>query len=969
MRVRTVFKVVLVVAITLTVALVAVVFNLDPNDHKDRIAAYVARETGRTLTIEGSIDLEWGRTTRIAVRDIGLSNPEWAKAPEMVHIDEADVRFELWPLLRGGVDIDSLTLRGARVFIETGADGRSSFDFDASGESSDADKDSGKLGVDLEIAKLEIEDVQFTYRDGPTGPETVGTVERIKALPSEPGAPLDIDIAADVRLGGDTAKIDLDGQIGSWNDIIQGDREVPFNLVGEALGLNVEIDGSVRGPDNPSGFDVDVLISGDAIGTVQPFLDTELPKLGPISLSAQISGGQRNPVVNVVSLDLANTRVTGTTKMTLSDDVSELEFDLKAELRNQDLAPIEPLAEIPLTQLGLITGSVSIVGDLDALRFEPNRVAVAQSFLSGSVTVGPLLDDPGVSYDLILTADGQTLGVVEPIAGVSLPDVGPIKGEIRAIGNLSKARVETSGLTAEGTRGTGRVDLANLEADTPGVTLDLKLSATDQSLDVVRDMLGDELADLGPVGGVVAITGTLPAMQLALDDFAVDMVRANGDVTLDVNANQPLKGYRLDIAGDGQALEKFQPIVGVTWPELGPVDFTASIEGDLERVTIDAFAFRSVTTDLAGSGRVVFDPEAIDVEAVVTSDVTDLTRLYPDYVPARRPASVSLEDAKAEVVKSGGAKVIPDDPLPLEFLRTADLDITFRPKKLVTPYGIFEDVNLRVVLEEDALNVRPLEARYAGGDLRGDFSLDARGQTPLVGVSLRAPNMQIGQLLKDFANLDVLEGEGAIDIALSGKGNTIAAIAGSLDGHARQVMGKGRMRNEGLGYVSGIFSGIAETLDGKEWVEVDCMANDFQLAKGVATSRVNLLSTEVITLTAGGDINLGTETYKMKINPKPRGIDLSLAVPILVRGPLDDPSFLPDPLDTLVKIGSLLGSILFPPVALIGLLELGGGNHPCVKYSKQTEGQTSPTPSTTLENGPAPAGPVSGSDANGDADR
>ena len=147
------------------------------------------------------------------------------------------------------------------------------------------------------------------------------------------------------------------------------------------------------------------------------------------------------------------------------------------------------------------------------------------------------------------------------------------------------------------------------------------------------------------------------------------------------------------------------------------------------------------------------------------------------------------------------------------------------------------------------------------------------------------------------------------------------------------------------------------------------MANDFQLAKGVATSRVNLLSTEVITLTAGGDINLGTETYKMKINPKPRGIDLSLAVPILVRGPLDDPSFLPDPLDTLVKIGSLLGSILFPPVALIGLLELGGGNHPCVKYSKQTEGQTSPTPSTTLENGPAPAGPVSGSDANGDADR
>tara|TARA_R110002110_G_scaffold2756_1_gene13283 strand:+ start:18403 stop:21309 length:2907 start_codon:yes stop_codon:yes gene_type:complete len=968
MRLRTALKIIFVVVVALLVAIVAVVFNLDPNDHKDRIAAYVARETGRALTIEGPIDLEWGRTTRIAIRDVGLSNPEWAKAPVMLHIDKADVRFALWPLLRGRVDIDSLTIRGARIFIEKGADGRSSLDFDASDANSDAEDNAGEFGVDLEIAELDIEDVQFTYREGPAGPETIGTIQRVKALPSEPGAPLDVDIAGDVRLGNEIAKIDLDGQIGSWNDIIRGDRAVPFDLVGEAFGLNVEIDGAVRGPDNPSGFDVDVLISGDALATVQPFLETQLPKLGPISLSAQISGGQRSPTVNVVFLDVANTRVTGTTKMTLSDDLSGLAFDLKAELRDQDLTPVEPLARIPLAQFGLVNGSVNIVGDLDALRFEPNRVAVAQSFLSGSVTVGPLLDDPDVSYDLILTADGQTLGVVEPIAGVSLPDVGPVKGEMRVIGDLDKARVETSGLTASGMRGTGRVDLANLEADEPGVTLDLKLSATDQSLDVVREMLGDAVADLGPVGGVVAMTGTLPDLRLSLEDFSVDLVRANGDVTLNVDADQPLKGYRLDLAGEGQTLEQFQPLVGATWPELGPVDFTASVEGDLEKIKIDKFTFRSATTDLAGRGRVVLDPKAIEVEAAVTSDVTDLTRLFPDYEPARPPALLSAEEAKAAAAKDR-KKVFPNDPLPLEFLRTADLDISFKPQKLITPYGVFENVNLRVVLEEDALNVRPLEARYAGSDLRGDISLDARGQLPMVAMSLRAPNLQVGQLLKDFANLDVLEGQGAIDIALSGSGDSIADIAGSLDGHARQLMGKGRMRNEGLGYVSGLFSGIGEALGGRKWVAVDCMANDFQFKKGIATSRVNLLSTEVITLTADGSIDLGAEEYKMKIRPRPSGFDLSLAVPVLIRGPLDDPRFLPDPLGTLAKIGSFLGGIVFPPAALIGLIDLGGNNHPCVQYAKATEGQAAPTPSTPLEKGRAPAGPVPGFRANGDADR
>jgi len=951
MRLRTVLKVVLVVTITLVVVAVAVVFNLEPNDHKDRIAAYVARETGRTLTIEGPLDLEWGWTTRIAVRDVSLSNPAWARSSEMAHITEADIRFELLPLLRGRFDIDHLMLRGARLFIETRSDGRSSFDFDNADTNSDEDEKPGRLDVDLEIAELEIEDVQFTFLNGAAGAETIGTIQRVKVLPSEPGAPLDIDIATDVRLGNNTARIDFDGQIGSWNDIIRGDRTVPFDITGEALGLSVEIDGTVRGPNNPSGFDVDILISGDAFATVQPFFEIPLPKLGHISLSANISGSQRNPIINLGSLDVANIHVTGTTKLALSDDLSDHDFDLKAEFRDQGLAPIEPLARIPLAHFGPVKGIVNITGNLDSMRFEPNHVAVADSFLSGTVTVGPMLDDPNVTYDLILTAVGQILDVVEPIAGVSLPDFGPIKGKIRAIGDLNKVRVETTGLDADEIHGSGRVDLAKLEAGEPSVTLDLKLTASDQSLDPVRDILGDEVADLGPVGGDVAVTGTLPDLILTLDGFAIDQIRANGEVALNVDADQPLKGYRLDLHAKGQTLARFQPLLGVTWPELDPVDLTASVEGDLEMVTVEKFTFHSVITDLAGRGHVVLDPDAIEVEAVVISDTTDLTRLFPDYVPARRPDSILAEEAKAAVQTKVRTKMFSDEPLPLEFLRSADLDITFRPKKLVTPYGVFENVNLRVVLEEGALNVRPFEARYANSDLRGDFSLDARGQTPLVGMSMRAPNLQIGQLLKDFANLDVFEGQGAVDIALSGSGGSIAAIAGSLDGHARQLMGKGRMRNEGLGYVSGLFSGIGEALSGKDWVAVDCMANDFLFEDGVATSQVNLLSTEFIILTADGDINLGTERYKMKVRPRPRGFDLSLAVPVLIRGPLDDPSFLPDPLDTMLKIGSILGSILFPPAALLGLVDLGGNNHPCVQYAKDTEGQAAPTPSTPLDSG------------------
>jgi hypothetical protein len=42
---------------------------------------------------------------------------------------------------------------------------------------------------------------------------------------------------------------------------------------------------------------------------------------------------------------------------------------------------------------------------------------------------------------------------------------------------------------------------------------------------------------------------------------------------------------------------------------------------------------------------------------------------------------------------------------------------------------------------------------------------------------------------------------------------------------------------------------------------------------------------------------------------------------------------------------------VFPPAALIGLTELGGDDHPCVQYAKQSGENTDATPSAPLEKG------------------
>lgn len=951
MRLRTVLKIGLVLAVTLVVAVLAVALNLDPNDHRQRIASYVERETGRELSFGGPIELDLGWNTRLVLHDISLANPGWARNAEMARVGLFDVEFAILPLLSGRVDIARLTLRDTQLFVETSADGRSSFDFGDGDTGDGRDDDRSEFDIDLEIATLSVEGVKVTIVDGQAKTETVATVERVVALPSEPGGPLDIDILADVRLDQHVATVNLTGQVGSWDDIIKGDRPVPFDLTGQALGLNVEIDGDVRGTENPDGFDIDILVSGDSLATLQPFVREPLPEIGRISLSASVSGRQDKPLVNLVFLDFADTRIKGRTTLDLSDDDIDVDFDLRAELKGQKLDPLAPYIEEPLAQLGVLNGTVNILGDLEELRFEPNGVALSGSKLSGTVTVDIDAGESGITYDLILDADGQTLDVIEPIAGVELPDFTSIRGSMRAIGDIERARVEVVGLSAQQTSVKGQLTIEDIFEKDTGVTYDLDVSADRQSLDPLRDLLGDDIAALGLANGAFRAVGDLETAKLELSGFALDRVVASGDVTLDLESDDVIDTYKLDISARQESFERIQPLLGLKLPEIGPVDLSASIEGDLSGVSFENLVFRSVTSVLAGSGRLIFDGSAPVVDVRLTAETFDFTRLFPDYSPAHRPQLISREDAESDAPATATTKIFPTDPLPLSFLRTADLDIGLAADELITPYGVYTAVDVRVVLEEDVLNVRPLVATYAGSDLRGDISLDARGETPIVGASLRAPNLQIGLLLKDFANLDVFEGRGAVNIALDGTGASPAAIAASLNGHARALSAKGRMRNEGLGYVSGIFSGIGELLGQKEWVTVECLAIDLPIEKGIATSRVGVLNTEVIGVTVSGKVDLGQERYDLKIKPSPRGLDLSLAVPVDVRGPLDAPRFRPNPLSSLAKIGTLLGSIIFPPAALIGLVEMGGGDHPCLQFARDTDGQSDATPSAPLDDG------------------
>lgn len=870
MRLRTILKIVGILSVALFVVAVGFILNLDPNDHKDRITTMVKDATGRSLAFGGPIDLDIGATMTLVVRDARFSNADWSSRPDMATVGLLELDIRLFPLLFGDLDIERIVLTDADILIESTAEGRSNLEFesDATGPGN-----YGGEGMGFEVGQLRIENVRVTVIDGAANQTIVGKLDRAIAVPSEPGAPLDVDIDGDITLDQNIARIVLDGQIGTSKAILSGDQPVPINLTGTVLGYDIKIDGGVRQPENPDGVDVRISVTGDGLRAIQPFVSAQLPRLGPVDISAHVTGAPEAPVVEDIRIAAASTIITGEAEFGPGDTAS---YDLKATLDGQDLALVSPYAGLPLGNLDPLTGSINIVGDLDTLRLEPNAVTTDRSKLSGSVTVALNKSPPTVEYDITLKVDGQTLDIAEPFVNANLPALGPINGTIRAVGNQKKARIEVTELKADSSTLSGHVTASNLDAT--------------------------------------------PALE-----------------------------YNVELRADAQSLEILRPFLGVDLPAVSPVDLTASLKGNASQAQFENLSFRFEDSQLTGNGQLDLTGDVPVVTGAFNSTKVDLVRFFPDTTAIEKPKLVTKEEAERNAQTESGGPVFSGDPLPLELINSVKADLVVKIGEFLTPYGNYRDVDLRVVTGDGSLTVRPLSAIYADSKISGNLSIDTAGGQPLFAMSFRGPKIAIGQVAQDFANLEVLQGTGSVNIAVNGSGHSVAEIMGSLNGHARVLMGEGLMRNEGLGYVSGVFSSIGEILGRKEWVIIECLANDFQIENGIATAKVGILDTEVISLTVSGDIDLQKERYNLQVKPLPHGLDISLAVPVNVTGPLSDPGFSPDAISSLTKLGSIFGSVLFPPLALLGLTEMGGNSHPCVQFAKESEADADATPVNPLE--------------------
>ena len=423
----------------------------------------------------------------------------------------------------------------------------------------------------------------------------------------------------------------------------------------------------------------------------------------------------------------------------------------------------------------------------------------------------------------------------------------------------------------------------------------------------------------GTVGSIDALTTGRP-VPIDLEGSALGI-----DLALSGTAAASAAGpFNLSLSASGKDFSGLKPVAG-DLPELGAFDLKAQVSGDGKALKLEPLSLKLGRTDLAGGLSVKLGGARPAITGTLTSDALDLAPFIggeDDSASGGTPAAASAD-----------GRVIPNDPLPLDALKSVDATLDYKAAKVLLKNGEMTDLSAKLSLAKGDLNLKPLVLTAFGGKIEQNLRLNAAGQTPQLTVEGKVEKLDMGALLKAAADSDMLTANTDASWQLAGRGASPRAIAGSLDGQIRTILQGGTVNNKYFELIAADL--VPRLLPGNTAQEanLNCIVTRIDIAKGVATNRVMLLDTSRITIVGTGTANLGTEQLDMKLTPSPKDKSLiSLATPVLVQGSFAQPSFVPDPVAVATGVaGAVAGTMVNPLGLLVPFLSAGSSESPCAQ--------------------------------------
>lgn len=392
-------------------------------------------------------------------------------------------------------------------------------------------------------------------------------------------------------------------------------------------------------------------------------------------------------------------------------------------------------------------------------------------------------------------------------------------------------------------------------------------------------------------GKVLKVNADLPPLADLMAGKAVDTLTAkiqSGDIKVDVDGS-------VDLTAKKAVIKKLDVTKG---------DLKVSAVGDANTetqiVNLSTLNIQSGAIKLAGNLTVNAKSKPPYIKGSLSSDSIDLGA-------GKKSTDGKADDGEAN--KSG--QLFSDDPLPFEAFTAANADLNVKVGSLKSGNLVLTNISTVVRLAGGTLSLAPLNAGISGGSIAGNISLSKASTR----IALKAKNISMEKVLQEFAGMnDFKNGVTDADINLSGSGNSLAKITGSLSGSSKVSVGKAVYSGEIL---KGQATQLALLLTGggqSKQVEINCILADINWSGGVGNFTKVGADTQYANITSTGNLRLPSGTLNLQLDPVSKLPKLNnLAIPVGVGGTIKNPKVAVLGSKVVEKVTSnLVGQLLAP---------------------------------------------------------
>ena len=658
-------------------------------------------------------------------------------------------------------------------------------------------------------------------------------------------------LSGTLRSDGDRTVLDATGTVDGEPVRATGALETPIEdaLAGGPVeldldaavgGARVEASGSIANLARLEGVDLALDAEVDSLDALETLTGADLSRLDSANLSATVRSEGEGYAVR------ADGDVNG--------EAVEASLDLDSSLEDALAGgPVE--LDLDATVGGASVSAAGRVGNLRTLEGSDLALDVDVDSLDAvEALLGTELPDiEPASLEATLASEGEatvltsegTVGGEPARARIRLDTPldealagGPVALDVDAA--LGGASVVASGSVG---------DLATL-AD-----LDLELEADVDSLDAVETLLGSELPEIEPTtlsatvtsegGSTVleaegAVDGAPVNATLALES-SVEGLLAGDPVELDLDAavggarvalsgrvEDPaaLEGVDLALDADVESLDAIETLVGTELPDLEPATLDAALLTEGDEYVVRDFELAAAGSELGGDVRVNPTTGPPTAYATVTARRLDVDALLVALGAGPDDGGDAEAEETVEEADEGEADgpVLPSEPLPVDLLFgtvQGALDLTV--EELVYEALPLDAFGARAELAPERATLELREVALAGGDVEATFAAtpvgDGQGGAAALDGKLdaRISRVQVQRFLPDIELVDDAGGLLGGQVEFWVEGDSVAALAGSLDGGASLLMGQGEL-DALLVELAGLdlFQSIGDLIDPRE---------------------------------------------------------------------------------------------------------------------------------------------------------